>query len=148
MEYLIFVAVPLVVLLVVVLLMIWQVSKLDQTIQSLGDFTNDKMAEHEQYMEDLNTQIVEIKEYNVQMQSFVLNQLIPEIDYVDFKADCTRLDYYRHIAYSFHINENNQKFRPLQTLEHESTLCYLEKSVKERAKQYDTKLNLIRPEGI
>lgn len=115
--------------------------KQDQKINALGDFIMDRLGE-------VDEEAKKSKEWETQVQEFILNQILPEIAYQDYKIDLTRLDYYRHINYNLHLDQNNKPIRPIQVFDQEVALCNLEKSVRTRADQYKDRLNPIRPEGI
>ena len=121
--------------------LVWILYKQDQKINALGDFIMDRLGE-------VDEEAKKSKEWETQVQEFILNQILPEIAYQDYKIDRYALDYYRHIAYNFHLDEKQKPFRPLQVFDQEIALCNLEKSVRTRADQYKDRLNPIRPEGI
>lgn len=120
---------------------IWLLYKQEQKINALGDFIMDRLGE-------VDEEAKRSKEWETQVQEFILNQILPEIAYQDYKIDAITYDFHRHLSYAFHVDEKNKPFRPTTLINKELTLCALENSVRERAERYKDKINTIRPEGI
>ena len=125
----------------VMLFLIYQSYRQWQSINALGDFVNDKLNE-------MDTEIQKSKEWETQVQAFILDQVLPELAYQDYKIDAITYDFHRHLVYALHLDEKNKPFRPTTLINKELTLCTLENSVRERAEKYKDKINTIRPEGI